>query len=438
LSQRPQPGADGRIVHSVLSRQPFELDLAEVAVAGRLEILPHVEEKGLLFLQFKRSKLIVTPGAYIGLIPLTPKISFDVRPKLPVRNLARVLDAARRSLDSISGADRLYRAEDLSGGSVLEFLATNLADALRPISANGLHKEYVCRSEPTSHPRGHIEVAGTVKAWSRGQFHKVQAQRYEQTSDVAPNRLIKSALHFVLQRLRPHSQQSRALITRANAAYIDLPEVIGGFRPSDYETSQALVSRRSLPAGRSYYYRALEIALLILSNRGIELQAKGADVLLETFIINFDDLFEEYLRRVLQLRAPPGLSVKDGNIEGKQPLFDDRADQPAQPDAVLTWLPTGRCVIGEIKYKEKPNRDDINQAITYAVCYGTDQAVLIHQCGADGVHKGFRHHGTIRGIKLENYAFDLGAENIEAEEIAFAEAMFDLVRPKQGTIEAAA
>ena len=105
-----------------------------------------------------------------------------------------MIDAARRSLNSIAGADRLYLANDLSGGSVLEFLAANLVDALRPIAANGLHKEYVRRSESTSHPRGRIDVAGTMRGWSRGQFHKVQAQRFEQSSDVPANRLLKEAL----------------------------------------------------------------------------------------------------------------------------------------------------------------------------------------------------------------------------------------------------
>jgi 5-methylcytosine-specific restriction enzyme subunit McrC len=428
---------EGKVIYSVLSRQAFELDLKDVAVDGRLDILPHVEEKGLLFLQFRKNKLIVTPGAYIGLIPLTPKISFDVRPKLPVSNLARVIDAARRSLNSIAGTDRLYLASDLAGGSILDFLAANLVDALRPIITNGVHKNYVRDSEPTSHPRGRIDVAGTMRGWSRGQFHKVQAQRFEQSSDVPVNRLIKGALAFVLRRMRPQSPEARKLMVRANAAYMELPQVISGFRYSDYSAAQEVLRTRGLPAGRSYYYRALEIALLILSNRGIALLDKGADVLLETFIINFDDLFEEYLRRVLQMRTPTLLTVRDGNHEGKRPLFDDRSDQPAQPDVVLTWQPSGRSAIGEIKYKERPSREDINQAITYALCYDTDRAVLIHQT-RPGSPAGLRHHGTIRGIRLENYSFNLGAADLEAEETAFAEALFDLVRPRQTVVVHAA
>jgi 5-methylcytosine-specific restriction enzyme subunit McrC len=309
---------------------------------------------------------------------------------------------------------------------VLEFLAANLVDSLRPIAANGLHKEYVRYTEMTSHPRGRIELAGTLRAWARGQFHKVQGQRFEQSSDIAVNRLIKAALYFVLQRIRPGSQGGRDLIRRANTAYVELPAIIGNLRASDYEMSKSILRASGLPATRGYYYRALEIALLILSNRGVALQEYGNDVLLETFIINFEDLFEEYLRRVLQQRALGELTVKDGNREGKKPLFDDKNEPPAQPDIVLAWPPTGRTLIAEVKYKEKPDRSDINQTITYALSYDTTRALLVHQ-SKPGSPNGLYLIGTIHGIRIEGYAFDLGAADLDAEEAAFAKCLFDLV-----------
>jgi 5-methylcytosine-specific restriction enzyme subunit McrC len=78
----------------------------------------------------------------------------------------------------------------------------------------------------------------------------------------------------------------------------------------------------------------------------------------------------------------------------------------------------------------------MNQAITYALCYGTDRAVLVHQSKPGGA-KGVIPLGTIRGIRLDAYAFDLGAENLEAEETAFADRMFDLVRSPQSSLVAA-
>jgi 5-methylcytosine-specific restriction enzyme subunit McrC len=428
--------ADSKTIYTVQSRQGLELNLSDLTIDGRLDIFPHIEDKGLMFLQFRRNRVIVTPGAYIGLIPLTPNISIDVRPKLPVSNLARVLDAARRSLRTIDGADRLYLSSELKSSSVLEFLAANLLDAMRPISAHGLHKEYVVHTETTSTPRGRIELSGTIRTWSRGQFHKLQAQRFEQSSDIPVNRLIKGAVYFVLQRLRSNSPESRTLIRQANAAYFEMPAVIGALHPTDYEISKKILSANSLPAMRHYYYRALEIALLILSNRGIVLQEEGSDIALETFIINFDDLFEEYLRCVLQRQTDEDVTVKDGNRDGRKPLFDDRNEPMAQPDIILVSISTRRTAILEVKYKERPLREDMNQAITYALCYGTDRAVLVHQSKPGGA-KGVIPLGTIRGIRLDAYAFDLGAENLEAEETAFADRMFDLVRSPQSSLVAA-
>jgi 5-methylcytosine-specific restriction enzyme subunit McrC len=417
----------GQIVYSLESRKSLELDLADLVIDGQLQIFPHIEEKGLLFLSFRRKRLILSAGAFIGLIPLTPQISIDVRPKLPVSNLAKVLNAAGSSLSSIAGVDRLYLVNNAAESSVLDFLAANLLDSLQSISISGIHKEYVDQTEITGHPSGRIEIAGTMHAWSRGQFHKVQARRFSQSSDIPVNRLVRGALHFVLQRIRPVSEGGTGLIGRLNAAYLEMPNMIGPLRAADYEECKTILRTRSLPSLRAYYYRPIEIALLILSNQGVALQEHGYDILLETFIVNFEDLFETYVRRILQQQATADLWVRNGNLEAKKSLFDDKRDPPAQPDIVLTWRPTNRKVIAEVKYKERPDRQDINQVITYALCYGTDCAMLIHQC-KPGSPKGLMPIGTIRGIRVEAYGFDLGATDLDAEEKAFADCLFGLVR----------
>ena len=66
-----------------------------------------------------------------------------------------------------------------------------------------------------------------------------------------------------------------------------MPTVVGALRRSDYDACKAVLRSSSLPSARSYYYRPLEIALLILSNRGVSLQQYGQDALLETFIVPF-------------------------------------------------------------------------------------------------------------------------------------------------------
>ncbi|GLK74918.1 hypothetical protein GCM10008171_01710 [Methylopila jiangsuensis] len=165
---------------------------------------------------------------------------------------------------------------------------------------------------------------------------------------------------------------------------------------------------------------------MILSNGGVSLQDRGSDILLESFILNFEILFEDYLRRVLQNRRVRDIVVRDGNNEGKKPLFDDARQPPAQPDIVLYSPSDRKKLIAEVKYKDKPSREDINQAVTYAVSYRTDRAILVHQSRPDGP-KGLRHIGTTNGISIDAYAFDLANADFQQEERLFADRLFGLM-----------
>lgn len=420
VAATPSDSPSRRIV-PLDSRSTTEIPITDLIIDGKLDIYPHVEEKGLLFLQFRRSMLTLAAGPYVGLIPLTPAITIDVRPKLPIGNFARVLDSARGSLTSITGVDRLYLAENLASNSVLEFLAANLLDALKPVQEHGLLKDYIRISEMTSSPRGRINPSGTMaRAWSRGQKHRVEAQFFEQTSNTAINRILKSALRMLLARMKLSGKNGRQLVSLVNRAYYEMPSSIGEMGPADFEHAKSALVSRLLPDSRAYYSRALEIALLIISNRGISLQEHGIDVSLETFIVNFETMFEDYLLRVLEEKADPTAHrVRSGNASGKKPLFDDRKDPPAQPDIVITSLATGKKLIAEVKYKEKPTREDYNQAITYAVSYRSDRVILVHQ-NKPGAATGLRRIGTMNGIVLDSYAFDLSKADLGSEEDAFA------------------
>jgi 5-methylcytosine-specific restriction enzyme subunit McrC len=422
------PARNGRRVISLPSRGFVELPITDLIVDGKLDVYPHVEELGVLFLQLRRNVLTLTAGPYIGLIPLTPTVLIDVRPKLPISNFARVLDAARGSLSAITGADRLYLSNDLASNSVLEFVAANLLNALRPVHQNGLLKDYVRVSETTGSPRGRIDLSATMtRTWSRGLKHKVIAQRFEQTSDIPVNRVIKTALRTAVTRIKAQNDTSRELIVALNRAFFDLPTGIGDMSAGDFAIAKHMLMAKLLPDARAYYGRALEIAIMIMSNRGIALQDQGTDVVLDSFIVNFEVMFEDYLRRVLQTRSDPAqVRVRDGNREGKKYLFDDKKDSLAQPDIVVSSIATGKTIIAEVKYKEKPKREDYNQAITYAVAYRANRSILVHQ-NAPGAGTGLRHIGTMNGIVLDAYAFDLSNVDLAAEESAFANLILSAV-----------
>lgn len=408
------------------SRDSIEFNLSEVMLNGNLTIYKEVEDLGLLFLRFQRQKVIVSAGGYIGLIPLTPSISIEVIPKLPVRNLARVLDVARSSLRSLQSTDRAYKVEIGSSISILEFLVVNLVDAVSNFEIYGLHKEYQSKHTVGSHPSGRIDISESLqKFWSRGQRHLVGAARFEQTSNNSINRVVKAGLRFALERLNPESLESRQLVKRVNNAYGRMPTLVDELGAHDIQSTKALLARKGLPLQRDYYYRALEISLLILEGNGIALQRAGSDITLRSFIVNFDDLFETYIRRVLQLRSTKEVRVLDGNHEGKRPLFQDKKNPPAQPDIVVRSSFDGSCIVADVKYKDAPKRDDINQAVAYAVCYSTKRTLIIHQV-KPGALLGLSHLGTVGNISVDVYAFNLDSDQLHRDEDDLAKAVLAL------------
>ena len=142
------------------SRETTEISLLELMEDGKISVFPHVEEKGFLFLNFRKSKVALSAGPYIGLIPLSPNVIVDVRPKEPVSNVAHVLDMARSKVDYLSSFNRFYSSQMSKSASAFEFLVRNYLDSLSPIFSSGFLKEYVPFKENSSRSRGKISVQG--------------------------------------------------------------------------------------------------------------------------------------------------------------------------------------------------------------------------------------------------------------------------------------
>jgi 5-methylcytosine-specific restriction enzyme subunit McrC len=413
--------------HTIKSRETIDIRLEEVLVDGRITVFPHIiENSDLLSLSFIKNKIRLSAGKYIGLIPLAPGVVVDVLPKLPISNLAHVLDVARQPVASIAGIERTYLETALISDSVFDFLTVNYLAALRDIQSNGWLKEYVAQTETTSHPKGRIDLAGTFRtAWSRGAMHQVRSKSFAQTSDVSPNRLLRHTLEMILLS-RSGSRSDPGITSQANEVLRGIPSVVDTLRGGDLSVCQNLVEGQSLPTGRSYYYRALEIALLVLSEKGISFQSFGTDVTLDTSIIDFETVFEDYVRRVLQRGSGNSIIVKDGNTDGKRSLFDDRKSPPAQPDIVLIEAESGNAVVLDVKYKDKPNRSDINQVVTYALTYRSKRVVLVHQ-NEPSAAPGLTLLGRIDHVEVYAYAINLDNPDLLGEEAKMSESLFQLL-----------
>lgn len=181
--------------------------------------------------------------------------------------------------------------------------------------------------------------------------------------------------------------------------------------------------RQRIPLMRRYYEKPLRIALTIVASEGVSLVEHGEEVELSSYVVNFDDLFESYLRAVLRSRLENrGLRVLDGNRDGSKRLFDDAKEPQAQPDILIEASETKRRIVADAKYKEKTDRGDLNQAITYALSYRATDAILIHQC-LPGKPIGRQRLGSINGMTLHTYGFDLASPDLDGEEQALADSI---------------
>jgi 5-methylcytosine-specific restriction enzyme subunit McrC len=434
-----------RHTYIVAENSDTEVPVKDLLVDGALQVYPSVDDTEFLSVYRKRSTWIFKTGRYIGLIPINDYAMLDVRPRVPVKNLTHIMRIAEgkpRELDTFLS----YYSERHEGlPSMLDFFARALADRISDITLDGLHREYVGRSASTSFPRGRIHIGETMRRHTtRGIGYQVAASWYEPTTDTPANRCLKYTLWLLADQYNATKKRNNDLMQRLERSY----HLFSGV---SLDTSLAFLNcstvqdPETLPSIRAYYKPALYLALLILQNRGISFTDRKGRILMSSLLINLQTTFEKYARNVLRARLrdfETEVRVLDGNLKGpdggQKPLFDDpigpsRDEQTASPDIVFNRTTPNAdgshrtLLVAEIKYKDfvEPRREDIAQAITYAASYRAP-VVIIHPRVEAKTH-GMSLPKRMYAHTIYHYAFDLAAENPDAEEQVFANSFRSLL-----------
>jgi 5-methylcytosine-specific restriction enzyme subunit McrC len=400
---------------------------------GELLVNPEVESKDYFAIHASKGRLRLQARKHVGLIPLNERVSIDVEPRTPVGNLLHLLSVARHPLEPLP-SERSYATDSQWSGSLLDIYAHGLIGRMEAIAAKGLLREYERRTEVTQFPRGRILATATARQLhSRGVKHRAVTARFERSSDNAANRCLKYALWFLSGLLReelPLRRERRRLLDRAAPLY----EALGAVR-LDHSLAflqDGLVEGTTrLPALRSYYRPALELATAIAQLHGVQLESRKGAVELPSMILDMSDLFECYLRNILAAKARERgweQRVLDGNTDGATDLFDAKPSPEATPDIVIRDPESGDTpAVIEIKNvpvkKYHSERSAIEQALTYSLTYRCNRVVLAHPRGYADDFTGLRPQGQIGDLTLHQYVFDLAADPIEDEEDRFATAM---------------
>ena len=432
-----------RKVFVATEHEVTDVPLADVYHDGYLDLYPQVKGRDFFKVYSKQDRLLFQAGSYIGLIPVNDRVVLDVRSRVPVGNLERILRIAEHTPFSLSPHLREYESHEERAPSLIDLLAESFIDVIKEIEFYGLHREYIRKTEATSFPKGRILLRETMRAYeARGIRHRVEASWFTQTTDSGPNRCLKYAVWYLAMRyleMKPR-KGLRKMIFDLNRAFLLFSGVTLD-RRRNFLNDPVVVDPGKLPSIRRYYKSAINLALTIIRDRGISFEGGENDFVSASLLIDFDKVFESYLRAVLQQHfreLNSDIDVLDGNAAaphgGKKLLFDDPPSEPAKPDIVFKLRDTTATypLLVEVKYKKVtvPERDDINQAVTYAVSYRAPVVVIVNPRIKEG-SEGLKFLGKIDRTMFYQYAFDLATSTPAVNEKKFAMELFHLINGNQ-------
>lgn len=429
LASGAEPRVRPRQVYECREWGEVEVDVGELLSGNDLKLYASIEASKYLAVRVRGRRVVFAATHYVGHIPLNDHVALSIKPRFGIASLTRLLQIAHHSPVVLDDFVRSYERSAENLPVVSDQLAMAFAASVERIVLSGLVTTYDRREESTSFPTGRVLLGATaIRSHARGEKYRARCAWWQRSLDSPTNRLIKRALWLADHRIR--SSQARAglakLRTRLNRCYRAFESV---------RLVRRSPTRRELepiPSNRAYYLPAVELALLLANDEGIDLASAGA-VRLPSMLVNLQAAFECYLRNILAsaLAADRRWSVLDGNLSppegGQKKLFDDNSSHPATPDITVVQQDPLACVLlVEVKYKDRPSREDINQAITYAATYRCKVVVLAHvRLAPDDV--GLRLIGTVGSVAtVYGYAFDLSA-SLAPEEARFALAMQGLL-----------
>lgn len=421
-----------RNILQCLEWEELEIPTENLFVGGRMQLYDNISGSKYLKVYIKSNRVVFTATHFIGHIPLNDHIALNVLPRFDVSNLTRLLRIAQHCPLPLEGYVRLYLADKEHLPSLFDELAAVFIYALEEVVHTGLLTTYARMVEDTSFPRGRLLVRSTVRRHhARGMPYRATATWYERTLDNAPNQLLKYTMWLLDRRFgagtpRKGIPKLRTTLNRYYRVFrnVRLDHSLGFLR------DPRLVEPERLPFNRGYYAHALQLAALLVRERSLDLGKPGGAIRAPSMLVDLQEAFEAYLRNGLAAefaRRGASLLVLNGNADppagARKGLFDDPESRLATPDILIQTQSTGRAsVLVEIKYKDRADRTDLNQAIAYGVSYRCPVVILAHarETGGDRAH--LRFEGAIGEMRVFTYAFDL-AGDLEQEERLFADAV---------------
>lgn len=347
---------------------------------------------------------IEVPG-YVGVIGLKNGDRLRIEPKYPTSFMSLLAVCYNINLERIG----LVQASQGNQDASLQLIIRSFIKGLAEINSNGAlftwKKGFVTSSFGVS-DTDWTQTLIRVKQHSPVPFAGKQTQRIFDTPE---RRVLSFAARKAL------NEVENITLSKNDSALVNKFIFDNDHRhiQDDLRAVSERLASDHYHGQRSYYAQPLRMALILLGFNGITYESKS-DFQSEGFLVNSDDLFEEWvrvkLRSVITEECMP-YSVQKERRNNKQ-FFIDK-NYYLIPD-VLIYLGANIVAIGDAKNKT-PSIDDFYQMFTYINMYKQKRGIIIAADGGPGlsVEDSIEELHAREGLDVTINVYHLDMSNME-------------------------
>ena len=313
----------------------------------------------------KKGVYNLTPDSTVGALEIDG-VSLLIEPKI---GIPRLLSLACYALGAYKPQDRLF---DFTQAETLpDILALALIAAARKAFTRGILRGYHTQEKALHTVRGRIRLEDQIRQ-RYGIPLPVELRFDEFTEDIRANQLVKTAAARLRNMTLNSSEARRGL----------------GWIAAILENVSLLeFRRRNVPEIRfdrlnEHYRHVVGLARLVLLHS--EFESFRGDVRASGFLINMNDLFQEFVTQALR----EALNVSDKTLRDDKSIrrltLAKKNRVPIRPD--LSWWDGENCMfVGDAKYKKVvhssvPNAD-LYQLLAYTTALNLPGGLLIYAKG---------------------------------------------------------
>ena len=368
----------------------------------------------------------------IGIFRLDEGVLLNIIPRFDTRNLTHMVEACEGAwVNVIDGMMREYPTD----GSVQEWLSTVLktqyVKRCASLYVTGLLRGYRRKHVVVSSPFGRIEMGRSISLKARGVAGKLACSYEERTIDIPENSYLRRALmESELLGRAEHENDRRQLLELFND--------VSDTNRYSCQSGDILKGNTVLPENWHTYRELLDMAWMILHRESLSLDGfPPADRRAPSLYVDFQHLFEEYVRRSIRDRFEKRFQVFDGNKgRGRTPLYEpDRGENEytvmagklippsgmtADCDVIIRDAPTERVLLAAeckctfLDASGIVKREEAEQAMVYAVRFGLPYALVIHPV-TDDASSGLYTPGRIGSVTMLQYNINIDADDLRSE-----------------------